>query len=76
MPGQRVSARENLARLDAAIVRTLLQIDAMEQQWRADDAPCCPGCMFGAQYREAEAKLERQKAWRAILAKRVEGAGQ
>lgn len=67
----RLNARAQLALLDAAIARTEARIDAMTQEWRDEGALCCPGCMFGSTYSVVEAKLERQQAWRAILARRV-----
>lgn len=66
-----MSARDQLLYLDAAIARTEARIDAMDREWYAEGALCCPGCMFGATYYAAEKKLERQQAWRAILVTRA-----
>lgn len=55
--------------LDAAIARQQAKLDGMERQWRNAGALCCPACMFGSDYSKVEEKLERQLAWRQVLAR-------
>ena len=55
--------------LDAAIARQQAKLDGMEREWRNAGALCCPACMFGSDYSKVEEKLERQLAWRQVLAR-------
>lgn len=66
-----MSAREQLAALDAAIARVEAKLDDMRQRWSDADAPCCPGCMFGQDWQRLAEKLSRQMHWRTFLAARV-----
>ena len=56
-----------LINLRANITRLVRQLDDMRDQWEADNAPCCPNCMFGEGWRRVEDALRRRARWDLIL---------
>lgn len=54
-------------RVRAALERHQARVDAMSDEWARLRAPCCPGCMFGAEYSSAVAQCERTAGWLRVL---------
>lgn len=50
-----------IERTKAAILRYQATLDDFARRWRDSGGPCCPACMFGAQYSDVADKLERAR---------------
>jgi len=70
---RRLFGERNASEIDlvkAALRRHEAKVDAMSDEWARLRAPCCPGCMFGAEYSDAADKCERTRRWLIVLLQR------
>lgn len=54
---------EVIEKTRAALRRHEARVEKMRQTWAEANAPCCPGCMFGAEYTEAMDQCTRTAMW-------------
>lgn len=64
-PPSRLSTE--IDRVRAALRRHEAKCDAMSDEWARLRAPCCPACMFGAEYTKAADKCDRTRRWLIVL---------
>lgn len=67
---------DHIQALEAAIARVEGAVGFLYRRFRDEGRSCCPSCAFSPEYGKLCDKLERQRAWLAVLRSRAFQSGE